>query len=523
MFALQVPRLRLGLAIAAVVVAGCMFFGAPTSAAPPSEQEMAARIDALLAARWKQEGVTPAASASDAEFLRRASLDLTGTIPTVNEVREFLADTSADKHRKLIDSLLKKPTHATHFSNVWRNALLPVDANQVFFGGDNGFRSWLRSQFSQNVPYDKIVTDVLVARGQGGQVGPALFYTALQLKPEELAASTSKIFLGVQIQCAQCHNHPFDHWKQDDFWGYAAFFGQLAQPQGNQQFAAMVTDADTGDVKLPESEVVVKPKFLAGEASEDGVLTRRMRLALWMTSRDNAFFSRAAVNRVWAMLFGRGIVEPVDDLGGKNAPSHPEVLDELSKYFADTGFDLNRLIRTLAATKAYQLSSASDGENRPELFARMAIKSLTADQMYDCLQDAMRRRELSAYTGQPGQQFAGGFDQLRQQFLARFNAPGQGTTEFHSGIPQALMLMNGQVIVQATNLQQSDLLGALDAPFFSDDDRLEILFLSTLSRFPTDDERPGATAHLENASNKRQALSDVLWALLNSAEFALNH
>jgi hypothetical protein len=518
MFAAESLRLRWGLAL----FVAWLMVGTAALAAPPSVQEMAARIDALVAQRWKQEGVDPAAPASDAEFLRRASLDLTGTIPAVNEVRQFLADTSPDKRRRLIEDLLKKPTHATHFSNAWRNALLPPDANQVFFGGDNGFRSWLRSQFSQNVPYDKLVTDVLVARGQAGQVGPALFYTALQLKPEELAASTSKIFLGVQIQCAQCHNHPFDHWKQEDFWGYAAFFGQLARPQGNQQFVAMVSDADTGDVKMPDSDEVVKPKFLAGEVSEDGDFSRRIRLAQWMTSRDNPFFARAAVNRVWAMLFGRGIVEPVDDLGGKNAPSHPELFDELATYFADTGFDLDRLIRTLAATRAYQLSSAGEGEDRPELFARMAIKSLTADQMYDCLQDAMRRREFSAYGGQQVQ-FAGGFDQVRQQFLARFSAPGQGTTEFQSGIPQALMLMNGQVIVQATDLQQSDLLGALDAPFLSDDDRLEILFLSTLSRFPTDEERPGVLAHLENASNKRQALSDVLWALLNSAEFALNH
>jgi len=207
-------------------------------------------------------------------------------------------------------------------------------------------------------------------------------------------------------------------------------------------------------------------------------------------------------------------------------PSHPELLDELAAYFAATGFDLNRLIHTLTSTEAYQLSSRSapDEEDRGELFARMAIKSLTAEQLYDCLAEAMRRRE--AGTAQGPNTANGRFNQTKQAFLAKFRAPTQGTTEYEAGIPQALTLMNGASIRQATDLAQSDLLVALDAPFFTDEKRVEVLFLSTLSRMPNDEERAKFLQYVERggtSGDNRQALGDVLWALLNSAEFALNH
>jgi hypothetical protein len=511
-------------------VAACWLISmAAAGAAPPNPREMVARIDGLLAERCKEEGIRPAAPASDTEFLRRASLDLTGVIPTVQEVRAFLADASLDKRARLIERLLAKPNHATHFANIWRNVMLPSDANVVQFGQDGGFNNWLRGQFADNVPYDKVVTELLVTSGNAQQTGPALFYTALQLKPEELAASTSRIFLGVQIQCAQCHNHPFDHWTRKDFWGYAAFFARLQRPAGNQQFVFQVNDGDRGEVKLPESEEVVPPKYLGGAASPDeGPQNRRVRLATWLTSGDNPYFARAAVNRVWATLFGRGIVQPADDLGDHNPPSHPELLDELSRYFVQTGFDVRNLIRTLAATRAYQLSSESTEEtpDRPELFARMAIKSLSAEQLYDCLIEAMRKRVGVNPQGGQIVAFRGGFDANRQSFLAKFRAPTQGATEFEAGIPQALTLMNGRLVREATDLANSDILVALDAPFFNDEERVETLFLSTLSRLPSSDERGKFAAHAQKAASagqRRKGLSDILWALLNSAEFALNH
>lgn len=514
-------------------------------AAPPSEVELAARIDGHLATRWSSANIAPAPSASDAEFLRRAWLDLTGILPPLNEsvdhdgdgkadgfygVRGFLADARSDKRQRLIQHLLSKPTHARHLATIWKNVMLPADANVLQFGGDNGFQGWLYDQFKDNVPYDRMVQNLLLATGQPNQRGPALFYTALQLKPEELAASTSKIFLGVQIQCAQCHNHPFDHWKRDDFWGFAAFFGRIQQP-ANQQVAFQVNELPTGDLKIPETKEVAAPRFLGGKLSEDGSQSRRQRLADWMTSAENPYFARATVNRAWALLFGRGLVDPVDDLGEHNLPSHPELLNELARDFAETGFDLKRLLRSLALTRAYQLSSESafgglDADDRPELFARMAIKSLTAEQLYDCLAEAMRRVESVNNTFASPQVAFVGVDQNRQQFLNKFRAPTQGATDFQSGIPQALTLMNGTMIRQATNLQQSDILIALEAPIFTDDERVEVLFLSTLSRPPDATEREKFASFVKSGGtegDRRRALGDVLWALLNSAEFVLNH
>lgn len=519
----------------ALAVMGLIVVAASSAwAEPPNEQALVARIDALLAESWAAENVQPAPPAEDAEFLRRAWLDLCGIIPPINDaddlsgIRNFLDSTDPAKRTKLIDRLLAKPTHATHFANVWKSVLLPQDNNVQQFGGDAAFHAWLRGQIADNVPYDRLIADLLLARGQVNQSGPALFFTSLQLKPEELAASTSRVFLGTQIQCAQCHDHPFDHWKRRDFWGYAAFFARLQQPPAQQMFAFNVADVEQGEVKLPGTEEVLLPRFLGGEESPDAAArNRRERLVAWLTNPENPYVARAAVNRVWALLFGRGIIHPVDDLGSHNPPSHPALLNELAAYFVRTGYDLNCLVRTLTATRAYQLSSQSPAgaEERPELFARMAIKSLTAEQLYDCLLEAMRRREQSQ---QGMQQFSvgRGFDQNRQAFLARFRAPTQGATDYEGGIPQALTLMNGANIRQATDLAQSDLLVALDAPFFTSERRVEVLFLSTLSRQPTSEERAKFVSYVAEppaGTNSRQALGDILWALLNSGEFVMNH
>ena len=497
-----------------------------------SESEMAERINQHLALHWQTEAITPAGRATDAEFLRRAWLDLCGTIPPLNHqdgisgVRDFLQADHPDKREQLIQHLLDKPTHAAHFATIWRNVMIPPDVNVQRLGGDTAFQTWLRGQFADAVPYDQMVNDLLLATGAANQTGPALFYTSLQLQPEELAASSSRIFLGTQIQCAQCHDHPFDHWKRQDFWGYAAFFARLSRPPNGQLAVFQVADTERGEVRIPDTDEAVLPQFLGGQLSADEKGThRRKRLAVWLTSAENPYFARATVNRVWALLFGRGLVDPVDDLGDHNPPSHPELLDELARYFVDSGFDLRRLLRTLAKTKAYQLSSqSSEGtEDRPELFARMAIKSLTAEQLYDCLAAAMRQREET--NGQVSYR-SRSFDQNRQAFLAKFRAPTQGTTDYESGIPQALTLMNGTVVRRGTDLAQSDLLVALDAPFFTDKQRVEVLFLSTVSRLPSQAEQEKMVQYVRKGGvkqNRRAALSDVLWALINSAEFVLNH
>ncbi len=524
----MISAFRLGMALVCLTAAS-LAQSATVGEEPigPDRAGMVARIDELLATKWQEAGVTPTAPASDAEFLRRAYLDLAGTIPTAAEARGFFADGDPEKHAKLMDQLTNSPAYASHLANVWRQMLLPGDMDIQQFGGVIGFERWLRGHFAENTRYDNVVADLLVTTGAGNETGPALFYTALALKPEELAARTARIFLGVQIECAQCHDHPFDKWKQKDFWGYAAFFARLRQGQSQRRLSAQVIDTDSGEVMLPDTTETVEPKFLDGQPVDaSDAEGRRRQLAIWLASRDNPYFARAAVNRAWALLFGRGLIDPVDDMRDANPPSHPELLDELANYFIDSGYDMRELFRTLSRTKAYQLSSEFDGTPaKHELFARMSIKTLSADQLYDSLLKVMRRQ--GAANGMtPEQAVIMGLDPERQSFRAKFQSPTAGGPELQSGIPQALTLMNGAQIVEATDLERSGLLAALEAPFLSDEERVEALFLSTFTRLPSEHESTVLSTYLANGGangDRRQALSDVCWALLNSAEFALNH
>ncbi|MCH8828116.1 MAG: DUF1553 domain-containing protein [Planctomycetes bacterium] len=503
--------------------------------------KMTARVDALLAAGWKSAGVNPVEPATDAAFLRRAYLDLTGVIPIVGEVRSFLRDKRPDKRARLIDKLLGTAAkdgqpgksgngrHATHLANIWRNVMLPQISNNIFLRGRAGvFEQWLRNHFADNTPYDQMVRELLTTTGQTTRSGPGLFYQSLEMKPEELAASTSRLFLGVQIQCAQCHNHPFDHWTQKDFWGYAAFFAQLQRPTGRQRIVAQITDTNKGEVTLPDKKTVVKPQFLDGKpTSRRGSETRRQQLARWLTAKNNPYFAKATVNRIWAILFGYGLVDPIDDFGKHNPASHPQLLNELARDFADHNFNVRRLFRILASSKAYQLSSkisATDATNDPRLFNRMAVKSLTAEQIFDCLETATCRVQSPTASSQ---RFGFRTNTQKSAFIAKFAAPTQQATEFQAGIPQALTMMNGQFISTSTNVNRSDILVALsDSPFMNDRERVETLFLATLSRMPTPAERDRFIKYVETGGptkDSRKALSDVLWALLNSTEFILNH
>ncbi|HVX60020.1 MAG TPA: DUF1549 and DUF1553 domain-containing protein [Pirellulales bacterium] len=487
------------------------------------------RIDQLLEVRLREAGATPAPLAGDAEFLRRVYLDLSGVIPPAADVLAFQADERPDKRARAIDRLLANPRFGTHLAQVWTKMLLPADALTDRADQVAGFTAWLRRRFAENIRYDNVVADLLTTTGNSDRGGAALFYTASGLKPEELASSTSRIFLGVQIQCAQCHNHPFDRWQQEDFWGYAAFFARLQQAPGTQAPAVELVDALAGEVTLPDSEQVITPKYLGDEPpQEDADANRRRQLAIWIVSRDNPYFARVAVNRVWAHLFGRGLVHPPDDFSEHNPPSHPEVLNVLEDFFLDSGYDLKAVFRALAGTRAYQRSSRALSEGDvlpPELFGRMQVKVLSPEQLYDCLMQATRRFEPAApapVPGAPPQANANG----RQQFIARFNRSATEVTEFEAGIPQVLSLMNGPLTAEITDPDRSGILLALEAPVFDDADRIEALFLSVLSRPASADERRELLAYVESGGpshDRRKALGDVLWTMLNSSEFILNY
>ncbi|MEZ6046816.1 MAG: DUF1549 and DUF1553 domain-containing protein [Planctomycetaceae bacterium] len=496
------------------------------------ETRLADKIDARLEVVWQEQGLDPVVLTSDTEFIRRVTLDLTGLIPRVGEIYEFEENSSSERRAELIDDLLSRPRHAVHLANLWRSYLLSDNLENLNAVQIGGFEEWLRSRFRDNVPYNRLVRELLLAEGSFDQVGPALYYSSLEVKPEELARSTSRTFLGVQLDCAQCHDHPFDSWKQTDFWSFAAFFAQLSPQPGNNgqmmQGGPQLTDLPTGEVFLPDSEQKVLPRYFGVETPVDTeTQTRRAALAEWMTGEENMLFARATVNRVWAHLFGIGIVDPPDNFSSNNPPIDEELLNLIATDFIQHQYDLRYLLRELTNTRAYQLSSRNSNEESTEIaekmartFARHAIKPFTADQLYDGLAQATAQPILSAA--------AGGFDidPQRTTFIQKFRRTGEDQIEYQSGIPQALTLMNGNLTNRAVAIEGSNLLKALEAPFYTDAERINTLFLSTVSHPP---EAETATMFLEylkeqpDSQSKQAALGHILWALLNSAEFTMNY
>jgi hypothetical protein len=528
--------------VCVLLCVGAAFAGSARSTRPTepasSPERLAEKIDALLAAGWATEGVVPAAVADDAEFLRRVSLDLIGRIPTVHEARTFLADKSAGKRARLVESLLASPGFANHFAAVYRDAILPEAGGNIqirFLAGN--FEAWLRQKFAANTPYDKLVTELLTAssarQGQPQQFGnpqanPLAFYTAAENKPENLAAATSRLFLGVKLECAQCHNHPFAKWKQEQFWNLAAFFAGLQQ-QGQRGFAGQVIDgADKREITIPGKEKTVPTLFLDGSKPvyKTGTSTRAV-LAEWITAADNPFFAKAAVNRLWAHFFGVGFVEPIDEMGDENRPARPELLNELSRQFIAAGYDVKFLIRAITGSRAYQLTSAAShaSQEEPQAFARMSLKGMSAEQLFDSLTIATGWRDGTPVNQRQFAAFGGG--NIRADFLARFSNAGDKRTEYQTSILQALSLMNGRFTADVTDIEKSMTLAAIvDAPFLNTAGRVEALYLATLSRAPRAEELRRLTAYVDAGGPRKDskaALADVFWALLNSSEFFLNH
>ncbi|MEM8946121.1 MAG: DUF1549 domain-containing protein [Planctomycetota bacterium] len=505
-----------------------------------SAAELVETINLQLSESWHSQGVQIAESASETEFLRRAYLDLTGRIPVPYEVYTYLESDPRSRREELVDQLLSSRDHATHLATVWRKLLLPDGVDTNIYGGTGKFDEWLADRFERNLPYDQLVQQLLLAEGRVSDSGPILFYAALKLNPEELAAKTARTFLGMRMECAQCHDHPFDESiSQEDFWGFAAHFAQISRPKGKIEMTSSVLrvrDNSHGEVMLPDSDEVVPPSLpyyvalsVGPELSDRAAQSksRREQLVDWLTTKQNDRFARATVNRAWQHLFGLGLVEPVDDMRADNLASCPEVLNTLSQDFAANNYDIRRLLRALVLSEAYQLSSRAnrDEPSQALMFARMNIKSFSADQLYDCIQVATEPDTAEADQVANGALARFG-NTARRAFIEQFQAPPGQRTDYHAGIPQALTLMHGRLVHSATDLASSGLLKSISAPFFTDEQRIETLFLSTLSRFPEQAELQKMLGHVQSISGdveRTQAFGDILWALLNSAEFTFIH
>lgn len=504
---------------------------------PISPEELAARIDKAFDADWRRAGISPADRTTDAEFMRRVYLDITGKIPAVAEAHAFLDDTRRDKRARLVEDLLSRGSYAAHFANLWRELLLPgANTNPETRGFAPAFEAWLKVRFAANVPYDALVSELLTARltipapqvvGRRTTLapGPAAFFQVNQNKPESLAANTTRIFLGVQVQCAQCHDHPFSHWRRQEFWSLAAFFSGL-------QTAAAPDDASAAprprvpvrslSIQIPETGQVVEARFLDGSTprlrpGEDA----RLILSRWLTSRDNPFFAKAAVNRMMDIFYGHAFVDPVDDLDERHPPSHPELFAEMARQFACHHYDLKYLVRSITATRAYQLSSRTAGGAQHEIdrFARMPLRRLSAEQLYDCLVEATAFRDVAP--PQPQNPFSD--DSMRGRFLAQFTEESARRSDSQTTILQALSLMNGSFTGVATSIDRGQLISAVvDLPLLAPADRLETIYLATLSRRPEAAEATRLLDYVRQSPREKEAFADIYWALLNSAEFMFN-
>ena len=483
-------------------------------------------------ARILQAKMTPAVDADDAEFLRRAWLDVAGRIPPAGEVQRFLADENPKKRQRLIAGLLSSPNYVVHQSRVWRAILVP-EANMDFTTRFlvPSFEQWLQTRFADNAPLDKLARDLLTAPMEDfprqNTASPLAFFYAKKTEPENLAAATSRVFLGVRIECAQCHDHPFDEWKREDFWRFAAFFSTMQRQPGRRGPLARILDFVNRDAKLtiPGTTEVVRPGFLGQEEQAEVVAgNARKKLAEWVASKSNPWFARTAANRLWAQFFGRGLVNPIDDFSKNNPATHPELLDLLSKEFAEHDFDLQFMMSAITQTKAYQRSSRQgepgQSESDAELFARMPLKGLTAHQLYDSI--AQATGIVRPAIRQPNQVVRAS----ESQFFETFEEGPETPTERQTSVLQALLAMNGSLTGDATDLRKGRLLGGIaQYPLFTTEERIDALFVATLSRKPTEAELQKFAGYIDKPTDKAadSALADVMWALLNSSEFATNH
>jgi len=489
---------------------------------------LARHIDEAIDARLRAEQVSASPRCDDAEFLRRVYLDITGHIPSIEKTSAFLDSREPNKRAKLIDELLAGSYYGKHQADIWQSLLLPRTSDNRFVSFDK-MTKWLEASFNENKPWDKMVRDILTAGGDMDKNGAVIYYLA-NATPDKLTDNATRTFLGVQLQCAQCHNHPFTEWKQKEYWGMAAFFTKVrfeGNPRQALRQGGTVRLSENGKgrpVRLPISAMKVPPKFLQGEEPKLGAgEAYRPVLADWMTSAKNPYFSKAMVNRTWAQFFGRGIVNPIDDMHDGHVPSHPQLLADLSAQFAGSGFDVKHLIRAICNSQTYQRTSKPASGNRDadaELFSRMAVKVFTPEQMFDSLVQVLGAPNPANQRRRQGA-MAALFRNVtpRTVFVNFFKGDDNADpTEYQAGIPQVLRLMNSPQLNNAAMLTPILKGGTPPAKV------IEQLFLASLARRPSQAEFRRTLALVQKYHDEpRQAYADILWALLNSSEFTLNH
>jgi hypothetical protein len=482
----------------------------------------------------KKLALAPSDLCTDNEFLRRASLDSIGRLPSPELVTEFLADTGSDKREKLIERLLDDPAYGDHWAVKWGDLIRPnpsrVGVKPVYL-----LDLWLRDSFRQNKPYDQLVRELLTAQGNTHQYGPAVIFRDKR-EPVDASSFVGQVFLGVRMECAKCHHHPNEKWSQSDYYQLAAFFGQtkhkgqgISPPiSGEPEY---IWYAPGGEVKHPVSGEIMKPKPPDGEPAELTPQTDpRTKLVEWMCRPDNPFFARAIVNRVWSQFMGRGIVDPVDDFRASNPPTNKELLDWLAQDFVEHGYDLKHLMGTVMRSRTYQLSSVPNPDNVRDTknFSRSYRRRLSAEVLLDAVCDFTGVSEK--FDGLPpgARAMETWNNKMDSEFMDAFGRPNSSAEcpcerDSKASVVQVLHLMNSNKLQaklggsggRAKKLAESK----MDEPAI-----IEELYTAAFSRRPTEKELTIAQkAFKAEGATRKTAIEDIMWAMINSAEFVFNH
>ncbi|TWT59029.1 hypothetical protein KOR42_24180 [Thalassoglobus neptunius] len=506
-------------------------------------------INEQITQTWEDNEVEPSEVASDAEWLRRVYLDIIGRIPSAEEVDEFLNDSSETKRSVTIDELLAHPDYVRNFTEVWTNLL--IGRNTPDGTSRPGMQKFLRESFARNRPWNEIVYDLVTAEGHFEENGAVNFILA-QLQGNansedyhvEATAKLTRVLLGMQVQCTQCHDHPFNDWKQNQFWEFNSFLRQTRRIDHERYDAAsgqMVDDYSELSYRDFDGPVyyemrnglvqVAFPNYL-GESFEERGINRREKLGKMMAYEDESqTVARAMVNRTWAHFMGYGFTRPVDDMGPHNTPSHPELLDRLSDEFVKSGYDVKQLIRWICNTNAYNLTSqfgeANEFDNpaagEVPLFSHMYVKTMTAEQLYDSLLVATNAHASGAGNYERSEQ-----QRMRwmQDYLRIFGGnEDDEPTLFSGSIPQALLMMNGPLVQKAIDAEKGSYLHSVlsNTSFRNDSARIQALFVSSLGRLPSRNEITQIKKLMQLSRDPLTAYQDLYWALLNSNEFIVNH
>jgi Protein of unknown function (DUF1549)/Protein of unknown function (DUF1553) len=538
----------------------------------PVSPVASARIDSSYKQLWQQKNIQPAPLSTDEEFLRRIYLDLTGRIPTRSQAEAFLGSKAPQKRSLLIETLLSSDQFREYFSSLWTNLFLRHKEDR--FVDRKAFQSWLQNELRMNRSWDEIARQLITAEGNLQDNPPLNWYMMHRLKAADLADDTARYFLGIQLGCARCHNHPQDQWTMEDFYGLAAFYDGLRRDQLTfmekvqnrttkekkgeikKEYKEKMNQEDSPDPKemaeikklLVENQDEIRNSIRLKQQNTSDITTeirgenktfpmkflmephpahiregKREALASWVTSRENPFFAKAFLNRIWAQLMGTGFVEPVDGMRSSNDSSNPELLDFLAADFIRHDYDVKYIFSVIANSRIYQLSSKSQAEEKSCCYQTAKLKLLNADQLLNSIMVATSMDEVMR--SRKPEEFEEKRKLIYQQFVFLFdNDDNQGKEqEFQGTISQALFLMNGRMTNEALRPIEGNSTDSILSEYKGKEDRLEKIYLTVLSREPDNEERRQFLSYLARQEGGRSAYLDLFWTLLNSHEFIFNH